>query len=166
MEDKELNNTLPVERLTSNTSPALTVFYDGYCPLCVKEMLQLSEHDKHGALSLVDINSDSFSERFPDIDKQKASQVLHGKTREGEVLLGLDTTYRAWSLVDKHRWLACLRWPVIRVFADLVYLFFARNRYWISYLLTGKSRCETCLLSMDGERNSDRHKNSDKGSGG
>lgn len=142
-----MNKTSSIESLRTNNSPALTVFYDGYCPLCVKEMLQLSQHDKHGALCLVDINSDSFSEKFPDINKQKASQVLHGKTREGEVLLGLDTTYRAWSLVNKHGWLRVLRWPVIRVIADFFYLVFARNRYRISFLLTGNARCESCQLA-------------------
>jgi predicted DCC family thiol-disulfide oxidoreductase YuxK len=37
--------------------------------------------------------------------------------------------------VGKHRWLAILRWPVIRHIADLCYLFFARHRQKISGLL-------------------------------
>jgi len=33
---------------------------------------------------------------------------------------------------------------IIRWFADRAYLYFARNRYRISELLTGQARCEPC----------------------
>lgn len=44
-------------------------------------------------------------------------------------------------------WLyAPLRWPGIRIIADWGYLKFAKHRYTISYLLTGKKRtCDRCV---------------------
>ncbi|MGB2287813.1 MAG: DCC1-like thiol-disulfide oxidoreductase family protein, partial [Porticoccaceae bacterium] len=57
-----------------------------------------------------------------------------------------DVTYRAWVLVGKRKWVAVLRWPLIKGFADIGYLFFARNRYTISRLLTGQSRCDSCNI--------------------
>ncbi|TQV73165.1 DUF393 domain-containing protein [Aliikangiella marina] len=128
--------------------PQLTIYYDSYCPLCVKEMLQLSELDKQHALDFVDINAPDFSKQHPDIDKEKANAILHGKTQNGELLLGLDVTCAAWRAVDKHRWLSLLRWPIIKVIADMGYRFFARNRYWLSYVLTGQSRCEACRVAI------------------
>ncbi|MGF1704476.1 thiol-disulfide oxidoreductase DCC family protein [Enterovibrio baiacu] len=130
----------------------LTVFYDGSCPLCVAEMDQLRALNTQNHLRFEDVLAPDFQSRYPAIDPAAASNVLHGilsdtdqlNDTDGQLLLGLDVTYKAWSLVGKKRWIAVLRWPVIRWFADRAYLFFARNRYRISYLFTGKSRCEPC----------------------
>jgi len=125
----------------------LTIFYDSQCPLCLAEMQQLKAYDHAGRLNFVNLNTDNFSQHYPHIDQNHANRILHGQLETGEILLGLDVTYRAWSLVGKHKWLALLRWPIIRHLADGVYLLFARYRYSISYLLTGKSRCSgQCAL--------------------
>ncbi len=132
--------------IISSENPNFIVFYDSFCPLCVKEMHQLSDLDTKKLLGFADINATNFAVEYPHIDRQKANSILHGQTESGEVLLGLDVTVRAWNLVDKHRWLRVLRWPIVKTVADVCYLFFARNRYRISYLLTGQARCETCHL--------------------
>ena len=129
----------------------LTIFYDGQCPLCLAEMQQLQAHNDSGQLGFVDLNSKEFNQEYPHIDRTYANRILHGQLETGEILLGLDVTYRAWSMVGKHKWLALLRWPVIRHLADGVYLLFARYRYGVSYLLTGKSRCNgQCALDDSG----------------
>ncbi|MCG3863783.1 MULTISPECIES: DUF393 domain-containing protein [unclassified Photobacterium] len=130
----------------------MIIFYDGSCPLCIAEMKQLRQlNEHHKKLQFEDILVPDFNQRFPDISKEKASSILHGllTTQTGDeqqLLLGLDVTYKAWNLVGKKKWLKILRLPVIRIVADKAYLFFARNRYRISYLLTGKSRCSSCSI--------------------
>lgn len=124
----------------------LTVFYDGRCPLCLAEMRQLKASDHEDLIRLEDINAANFSSIYPHIDPDKADRILHGQLDSGEVLLGLDVTCKAWSLVGKHKWLAMLRWPLIRRIADLVYLGFARYRHSIAYFMTGKPRCVSCSL--------------------
>ena len=125
----------------------LTIFYDSQCPLCLAEMKKLQAYDDQGRLQFEDLNIDGFDERYPHIDRVKANRILHAQWDNGEVLLGLDVTHRAWSLVGQHKWLAILRWPVIRYLADGMYLLFARYRYGISYVLTGQSRCQgQCAL--------------------
>lgn len=121
-----------------------TLFYDGTCPLCVAEMDQLRHFNTQNRLRFEDITQADFSTRYPDIDPLAASNVLHGKLSNGDLLLGLDVTHKAWSIVGRKRWIAVLRWPGIRWVADKAYLFFARNRYQISFLLTGKRRCQSC----------------------
>lgn len=122
----------------------LTIYYDGLCPLCAIEMRQLHAKDSHGAIFLVDLNAEDFSKKYPHIDPVLASNMLHGESSDGSLLLGLDVTARAWQLVGHHRWVAALRWPVIKPVADIGYLFFAKHRHRISALLTGKKRCESC----------------------
>ncbi|AEX23591.1 thiol-disulfide oxidoreductase DCC family protein [Vibrio sp. EJY3] len=120
----------------------LTIFYDGTCPLCAKEMRALTKRDTHQHIRIVDIYSEAFS-AYPQIDAAKANTILHALDDCGNLMLGLDVTYRAWQLVGRGWLYAPLRWPLIRPVADWLYIKFANNRYRISYWLTGTSRCGT-----------------------
>lgn len=121
----------------------LTLFYDGFCPLCVREMAQLRQIDKQGVLQLVDIQLAESQALYPQIDFSEASRILLALTADGRLLRGLDSTHAAWSAVGLGYRTAWLRWPVIRWFADKAYLYFAANRYRISYWLTGQARCDS-----------------------
>lgn len=127
-------------------SSALIIFYDGGCPLCVKEMRHLKRLDHDGAIQFENVNKSDFRERYPNVDIEKANRYLHGQKRSGDMVYGLDVTHEAWSLVGKGWMIAPLRWPVIRWFADKAYLFFARHRLRFSKLFTGKSRCDDCSI--------------------
>ncbi|MCF2910812.1 DUF393 domain-containing protein [Pseudoalteromonas sp. DL2-H2.2] len=120
----------------------LTIFYDGTCPLCVKEMTALAKRDKATCIKTVDIYSDEFT-NYPTIDPDKANTILHALDAQGNLMFGLDVTHQAWRLVGMGWLYAPLRWPVIKPIADKFYLLFAKNRYRISYWLTGKSRCDS-----------------------
>lgn len=119
----------------------LTIFYDGNCPLCSTEMQALARYDQHNRIQLEDIQQSGFEQKFPDIDKIKATNILHGELN-GVPLLGLDVTCHAWRLVGKKPWIALLRFPIIKPIADLAYLFFAKHRIRISKVLMGKKSCE------------------------
>ncbi|MCT8987662.1 thiol-disulfide oxidoreductase DCC family protein [Shewanella phaeophyticola] len=121
----------------------LTIFYDGTCPLCLNEMQQLKRYDQLNRIALEDINAADIKQRFPDLDVEQANTILHGLQADGTWLYGLDVTAKAWGLTGKHCWIKMLRLPVIKPVADKAYLTFARNRYRISYLLTGQKRCDT-----------------------
>jgi len=127
----------------------LKIFYDGGCPLCLSEMKHLAKLDLARNIEFVDIHQEKFQEKYPEIDSVKADKILHGQLSNGELLLGLDVTHKAWSLVGKGRWTATLRWPIVRYAADLGYLLFARYRHPLSRLITGKERCESCSLEED-----------------
>jgi predicted DCC family thiol-disulfide oxidoreductase YuxK len=138
----------------------LTIFYDGNCPLCSMEMKELRRYDQHNNIQLEDIHQRDFEQKFPDIDKRKATNILHGKLN-GVTLLGLDVTCHAWRLVGKKPWIAVLRFPIIKPFADWAYLLFAKHRTRISSLLMGKKSCENGQCSIKAtdsaqEKNNDR----------
>lgn len=126
----------------------LTLFYDGFCPLCVAEMRKLRSYDNKQCLRFEDIQATDFVDRFPELDPETLNRRIYGQLEDGSMISGLDVTYLAWKLVGKGWVYAPLRWPVIRWLADAVYLFFARYRYQISFLLTGKKRCTPCENTM------------------
>lgn len=125
----------------------LTLFFDGSCPLCAREIDHLRRLDRHRRIRFEDIHADDFSRRYPDVDPEEASAILLGDYR-GERLRGLDVTHRAWSLVGQGWRTAPLRWPLIRPAADRIYRWFAPRRYRISGWLTGRQRCDSrCDIS-------------------
>ncbi|KKN34044.1 hypothetical protein LCGC14_0797660 [marine sediment metagenome] len=126
-------------------STILTVFYDGHCPLCVKEIKALKSYDVNNKLSLIDLNMDNFYSVYPHIDITAAQKKLHGQLADGTMLYGLDVSILAWKTVEKHQWLTVLHWPLIKPVANMAYRFFARYRHQIAFLLTGKKRCSKCI---------------------
>lgn len=123
----------------------LTIFYDDHCPLCAAEMRTLQSLDTNNRLHLENIHANDFAEKYPHINPVEADRLLHGQLTDGKIIKGLDVTCLAWKLVGKHQWMQALRWPVIRVFADIGYRVFARYRHQISSFVTGKPRCKSCV---------------------
>lgn len=134
----------------------LTIFYDSMCPLCAREMAQLRHDDEHGRLVFADIHAQGFAARYPHIDPGAADRKLHAQYDDGKMIYGLDVTHQAWALVGRHKWIGILRWPVLRWFADIAYVLFARYRYGISYLLTGQRRCAQCVINTESRSAGDR----------
>lgn len=127
----------------------LTVFADGNCPLCMKEMIHLAKCDRQKRIRFIDINDAVSMRAYPNISYENAHSVLHGVVWSGETLLGLDVTHRDWTLVGKGYLTGFIRLPIIRVVADMVYLWFAKNRYKISRVLTRKESCgEGCQIDF------------------
>ncbi|REL25823.1 DUF393 domain-containing protein [Thalassotalea euphylliae] len=134
----------------------LILFYDGNCPLCLREINALAKRDTQGNIQFEDLHQSDFGNRFPDINRFHALQIIHAKLG-AEVITGVDVIYHAWRLVGKERWVRPLTWPLINPLAKLGYRIFAKYRHPISRLyakLTQQSeQCNSCTR----ETKSDAH---------
>ncbi len=120
---------------------ALTLFYDGNCPLCIKEMNALTHADVDRQLRLIDIHSPECL-TYPEIDRHKAQQLIHGLTANHTLLLGLDAITYAWQLQGRRRWLGVTRWPGIRWLCDAGYRLLARHRFGVSRWIMANPPCQ------------------------
>ncbi|TRN24677.1 thiol-disulfide oxidoreductase DCC family protein [Vibrio furnissii] len=118
----------------------ITIFFDGRCPLCFREMCALKQQDVHNCITLIDIHSPDMAD-YPAIDLEEAQRILLAYDAQGRLVRGLDTLHLAWSLVGKPWLYALTRWSLIRPLADRAYLWFARHRDTLSGWLTGQRRC-------------------------
>jgi len=109
----------------------LIIFYDGQCPMCATEMRHLKQNDKENVIELVDLHSDDMTTHYPEINISDAMNILHGQY-QGQRLLGLEVTHRAWTLVGKGFWVAPLNWPIIKPISHRIYLIIAKHRHGIS----------------------------------
>lgn len=113
----------------------MLIFYDGQCPMCTAEMRHLKKYDDNDLIKLVDIHDDEFATIYPEISFNEAMRILHGY-HQGELLLGLDVTYRAWTLVGKGVWVAPLNWPGMKTLSHWGYRRVAKHRLRISTCLS------------------------------
>ncbi|WP_228481050.1 thiol-disulfide oxidoreductase DCC family protein [Vibrio fluminensis] len=123
----------------------IAVFYDASCPLCVREMTALSKHLTK-RITFVNVLDSDLMSSYPEISIAESKRVLHVLDENGTLRLGVDANVYLWELTGTKRYLTLLRLPIIRNVANVGYWLFARNRYRLSRLLTGKSKCEQCEL--------------------
>jgi predicted DCC family thiol-disulfide oxidoreductase YuxK len=97
-------------------------------------MQKLKTYDSKKLIILEDLHQDNFSTLFPHIPIDQAMKILHGQY-QGDILLALDVTHRAWTLVGKGALVAPLKFPIIKQLAHGVYLLMAKYRHPISSFL-------------------------------
>ncbi|MEE4659091.1 MAG: DCC1-like thiol-disulfide oxidoreductase family protein [Halieaceae bacterium] len=108
-------------------SPARdTLYYDGNCPLCMREVRLLSRIADSG-LALVNLHEVPDQPGTP--TRLEKLSTLHMLSREGQWLTGVDATVRAWAHTRWGFFFKVLRWPLLGPVADRVYAYWARKRY-------------------------------------
>ena len=110
----------------SQTHEPATLYYDGNCPLCTREMARLAEVKGDG-LRLQDIHSITDFHALPDRDTLLRN--LHLKTAEGKILTGVDANVAAWQGTRYSPLISWMRWPLIKPLVDAAYRFWALWRY-------------------------------------
>jgi predicted DCC family thiol-disulfide oxidoreductase YuxK len=116
-------------------TPALTLYYDGQCAFCTREMMRLAGWDQHQRLAFVDMSQPGFDPSrlaltMPELNREMASQMA-----DGRVLLGVDSMLAAYPLVGRGYLAWPLRVPGLRTLLAALYRLFARHRYAMSKLL-------------------------------
>ncbi len=119
-----------------------TLFYDGQCPLCTREIRTLRRLQR-GRLLFADVHEQAHdSETLP--NREQLLRRLHLMTWTGEWVSGLPANVRAWSHTRLGFLFRPLLWPVIHPIARAVYERWADRRYERKYA------CALC--AGDGDR--------------
>ena len=122
-------------------SAALTLYYDGNCPFCAREMKRLGGCDRAGRLTFVDISLPGFDPAQLNATMAQLDAQLYSQTGAGAVLIGTDSMLAAYTLVGRGSMVWPLRVPLLRTVLSYLYRLFARHRYAISRLLGYKAVC-------------------------
>lgn len=115
----------------SCNDPEDTLYYDGQCPLCAKEMAKLRAlmDDRLILKDIHTLTSEEPTDPNAGIpDKDTLLRVLHLQ-RNGTFLTGIDANIAAWehtTLGYLWRW---MRWPIIRPWIEWGYSRWAQWRY-------------------------------------
>src|SRR6185295_4731361 len=91
-------------------SPAVTVCYNGACPVCRAEMEHYQRIADQHALPLGwnDINTAPELFRRHNIDFDTAMRRLHAVDAAGNLIRGIDVFIAIWRLLPRYRWAAAI----------------------------------------------------------
>lgn len=81
--------------MTTDTSPLVTVWFDGDCPLCIREMALMRRLDRHRAIDFVEIQS---AESCP-VDTQTLMARFHAQERGEDIVSGAAAFAAMWRAV-------------------------------------------------------------------
>jgi len=112
----------------------LTIYYDGSCVVCSREMDYYRGRDHDGVLDFVDITAPQFDARLHGRSQGEFMARLHVREPNGEFHTGVDAFAAIWRYVPGRHYdlLANLvQLPGIHLVANLGYEAFARVRPWL-----------------------------------
>jgi len=108
----------------------VTVFYDGKCGLCSKEINYYREIAPSGIFNWQDITQSQHELNSEGISLSEGLKILHAKDENGNIYKGVDAFILIWKQLTWWRILAVIiSLPVIHHIANFVYHRFATWRF-------------------------------------
>ena len=118
------------------------VFYDGDCPLCLKEIQLLRWMDRRQKIRFTDIAAADFDPSSVGLTFQELMDRIHGRLADGQMIEGVEVFRQLYSAVGLGFIVALTRIPGVSHALDWAYRIFARHRL----SLTGRCADERCTL--------------------
>ena len=118
-----------MENLNPKSSALLTVYYDGLCHLCSREIEMYRGLKGSERIHFVDITDSSFDAMGEGLDPVKVHKTLHSKDEVGKIHSGVETFILIWERIDKFKKLVPFaRIKAVRRILDFGYFGFALVR--------------------------------------
>jgi len=89
-------------------SAACTVYFDGACPLCRREIDHYRRKAQHVPVAWVDVSSCDAAELGSDLDRATALARMHVRRADGRLVSGAAAFAEIWRLLPAYAWLARL----------------------------------------------------------
>jgi predicted DCC family thiol-disulfide oxidoreductase YuxK len=128
----------------------LTLYFDGDCPLCAREIKLLRARATADRLSFVDISDEAFDARSLGFTLDDMASSLHARFSDGTWVTGLDATLWSWRAAGLGAWAAPLSWGWMRPALTLGYRLFCRWRPHLAWIPhpDGGRRCrdDSCAI--------------------
>ena len=120
--------------MAAETGSSITVFYDGLCPVCSREVAVYRRLDRTGRIVWRDLAGPGDPLRGARFTLDAALRLLHATDAAGALHVGLDAHLLMWRALPGWRGIAALlgRWPALRPPVQALYLAFtARRPGWV-----------------------------------
>ncbi len=118
--------------LTGSARAELTVYYDGACPLCRREVAAYRRLDRAGRIAWQDVSHPG-ARPGCDLSRDAALRRFHVRAADGRLRSGAAAFVALWRQLPGFRRLAPLAaWPPALWLLERAYRGFLRIRPWIS----------------------------------
>jgi len=104
-----------------------TMFFDGACPLCSREVNMIRRRDKNSKIRFIDTASADFDPKNYGISTDP-NRLIHGMMADGKIVIGVEVFRQVYKEIGLGWLLAPTGWPILRPVFDAAYRVFARYR--------------------------------------
>jgi len=111
-----------------NEGKLVEVFFDGDCPLCIREVNLLRRLDRRGRVQFTDIAAPDFVAAVTPEEHADFMARIRGRLPDGTMIEGVEVFRRLYAAVGFGALVALTRLPGVSQMLDLGYRVFARNR--------------------------------------
>lgn len=119
------------------------VFFDGDCPLCLKEINMLRWLDKKKKILFTDIADVNFDPTSTGLTWNDLMDRIHGRLPDGTMIEGVEVFRRLYGAVGFGWLIAVTRVPGISHVLDWGYKIFAKNRLkWTGRCVDGSCKIQ------------------------
>ena len=128
----------------------LTIFFDGGCPLCKREVDFLQARNQKGYLSFIDINtSDFYLDLKYGITYKQAMERIHAFKSDGSVIKDIKVFQEAYTLIGLGWIYAPTKFPIFDKFIEFIYGIWAKYRLKLTFRPSIEKLCteKGCELS-------------------
>jgi predicted DCC family thiol-disulfide oxidoreductase YuxK len=113
---------------TPPPAPRCTVYYDGACPLCRREIAHYQAQAGAETIDWVDVAA-SDAAPGPDLSRAAALARMHVRRADGSLAGGALAFAHLWSQLPRYaRWGRVAAWPPVAVVLEVGYRLFLRLR--------------------------------------
>ncbi|UXZ97425.1 DUF393 domain-containing protein [Pseudomonas phytophila] len=128
----------------------LTLYFDGECPLCAREIKILRSRAAPDRLRFVDISDEAFDTDSVEFTLAQMDSSLHARFDDGTWVTGLDATLWSWRAAGLGAWAAPLSWRFARPMFNIAYRLFCRWRPHLAWLPhpDGGARCRGKICAV------------------
>jgi len=116
------------------------VYFDGDCPLCLREIKMLKWLDNAKRIRFTDIAAPGFDPASTGLTMFELMDTIHGRMADGTRIEGVEVFRQLYGAVGFRRAVAVSRWPAIAHALHLGYVVFAKNRL----RMTGRCMEDVC----------------------
>ncbi len=116
------------------------VFYDGACPLCLREIRMLRYFDRQARIRFTDISASDFLPTDYGLTMTEFMSEIRGRLPGGQWIKGVEVFRRLYGAIGLSLLVAVSRVPGISHLLDWLYRLFAKNRL----RLTGRCNTSDC----------------------
>ncbi|MAC47823.1 thiol-disulfide oxidoreductase DCC family protein [Oceanospirillum beijerinckii] len=124
-----------------------SLFYDGACPLCQKEVRWLKRRvlNRGVGLTFIDISATDFDAKQHGKEISEFMASLHLRNANGQWLQGMEATRKIYQLIGLGWLMAPTGWPLLKPLFDRAYTTFARYRPRLQKPGSDKDSCDRCV---------------------
>jgi len=110
----------------------LTVYFDGECPICRREIDLMKKINRKNHLQFIDFSNASYQSADQDLNQCDLARVIHARWSDGTIITGVEVFREMWEAIGLGFLARFSRLSGINTLLVKAYAWFAKNRLWLT----------------------------------